>query len=182
MASKPDPRSLFGHLWGSFQTAVNDPLVRDQPGGVQQYVWQSVRNDYLSRGEPLPPGSFQGVNALLSLAGQQRRAAAQLGKAIDAYQLTGRETALTSEHMSPDIDTRPLSAQLTGPRLRIRFGAQMTLQGELIVQNFTWDPGLNVPQTVGGLLEGLDEAAAAAAEDYGFEWTGNATVLSVTTI
>lgn len=182
MSANPDPRSLFGHLWGSFQAAVNDPEVRAQPGGVQSYVWQSIRNDYLSKGEPLPAGSFQAVNALLSLAGAQRRASDALDRSIKDFQRTGIDSAITAEHLAPDIDSRGLGDQAGGALYRIRFEAPMAAGEDQFFSRFTWDPGLEVPQTISELLGGLDDAAAAAAEDYDLEYSGDAAILSITTV
>lgn len=174
MSSNPPRANPLSHLWGSFQRAVNDPQVRATPGGVQQYVWQSVRNDFLSRGENLPPGSFQAVNQLLGLAGQQRRAVQNLNRAISDYQRTGLDQAITAQHLAADIDSRSLDARLGGDRYRIRFQAPMTIEGELVNVPLTWDPGLELPQTVSGLLAGLDDAAMAAAQDYDYEYQGEA--------
>ena len=175
-------RGIFGRLWGSFQAAVNDPEVRAVPGGVQMYVWQSIRNDYLSRGESIPAGSFQAVNALLSLAGQQRAANERLQRALDTYQRTGLDQAILGDHMNADIDSRAPNAMPLGPSLRIRFEAGMIVDGQTIFSSFTWDPGLNPPQSASELLAGIEDAANTAAADYEMEYGGSAAILSITTV
>jgi hypothetical protein len=172
----------LSHLWGSFQAAVNDPDVRAQPGGVQQYVWASVRSDFLSRGENLPPNSFAAVNELLSLAGQQRAANTRLQAAINSYQKTGLDAAIMAEHTAPDIDSRALNEQLLGPAFRIRYEAPFMADGGEIFLPLTWDPGIQIPQSISELMSGLDEAAFTEAGDYGYEYSGGATVVGITTV
>src|SRR5205823_4224852 len=138
--------------------------------------------DFLSKREPLPPGSFQAVNSLLSLAGQQRRATDELDRAIATYRRTGLDQALTGAQIAPDIDSRSLDARLGGAMYRIRYEAAVQVEGDIVMTRFTWDPGLELPQTVSGLLDSLDAEAATAAEDYGWTYDGDAAVLSITSI
>ena len=174
------PNNPLRGLWGSFQAAVNDPDLRAQPGGVAQYVWASVRNDYLSRGESLPAGSFQAVNELLSLAGQQRRAAQELQRAIDTYQRTGLDQAITASHWAEDINARPLNMRGIGTAGIIRFTADYTAQGVTLPMRISHRTPTFWPQSVSELLDLLDQAAAAHADDYDTEFDGNITDISIT--
>lgn len=178
-----NPSNPFSHLWGSFQSAVNDPEIRNVPGGVQQYVWASVRNDYLGRGENLPAGSFAAVNELLSLAGRQRAAATQLGRAVTEFQRTGIDRAIMAgEHTAADIDARSLNQQANGPDWRVRFEYGVTVDGEPVMLRGTWDPGILKPQSVSGLLDAVEQAAQTLAEDYGYEYAGDFALNSITEV
>lgn len=175
-------RDLLGRHWGSFLAAVNDPEVRGQPGGVQSFVWQTLRNDYLSRGEPLPAGAFQAVNTLLGVAGSARRASLALARDITEVNRSGLDRSLVAEHLARDIDARDLGQMPLGPEWRIRFEVAFNVEGESLRQWITWDPGLNPPGTVQELLDSSEDVAQLLAGDYGVDYEGLTGGFSVTTI
>src|SRR6185437_15865248 len=113
-----------------------DPVVRSQPGGVQSYVWQDLRNYYLSRGEPLPKGAFQAVNQLLTLAGQQRR------------EETGQTRGITSSMIAPHLDSRPLGATPEGPQHRVVYLTAHIVEGQTVLSHQTHDFGFALPQNL----------------------------------
>lgn len=173
----------FAHLWGSYQAAVSDPVLRAQPGGIQQFVWASIRNDFLSKGEVIPAGAFAANNALLSLAGQQRAANLKLQDAITKYRATGIDSALiAANHTAADIDSRPAHQQPNGPEWRIRFQYGTIVEGEQFTERGTYNPGLGKPQSISQLLGQIDDAAAAISENYGFEYAGGAEILGITAV
>ena len=169
----------FAGRFGTFQAAVNDPAVRSVPGGVQQYVWQDLRNYYLSRGEPLPPGAFAAVNQLLSLAGQQRRATLELTKAIQTSQRTGRPLGLTSTMVAPHLDTRGLDAMPEGAQHRVVYLTSHVIDGIPYQSYQTHDFGYALPQNLGTLGEVIEAAAQVEAADYEYEWGGIAEPVAI---
>lgn len=178
MAS-PFAGNPFAHRFGTFQAALNDPAVRSTPGGVQMYVWQDLRNYYLSRGEPLPAGAFGAVNQLLNLAGQQRQAALNLSKAVAFAERTGIDQAIVGGHIAPSIDTRPLDAQLGGAQHRVVYETVQVVDGEPVYSYLTHDFGFDLPQSVSALNDVIQQAAQLQAADYGYEWGGVATPAAI---
>ena len=175
-----EARSLLGGHWSSFVGAVFDPAVRSVPGGVQQYVWQSLSNFYLSRGESLPGGSFQAVNRLLSVAGEQRQAQLSLSRALASFEQTGRDSVLLANHIAPGIDTRALNQMPLGPQFRVTYLTQELIEGESVISYRTWDAGFGLPNSVSGLVDTINEVAPFEASDYGYEWAGVATPVAIT--
>lgn len=171
---------LSGYF-GIFQAAVGDPAVRAQPGGIQQYVWQGLTNEFASRGESLPQGAFQHVNQLLSLAGQQRRAAQALAESFTVREQSGFEQALSANHLAPAIDTRALNEQVLGPQARVIYRASLLVEGEPVLQYYTHDFGYDLPQSLGNLQAQVEMAAQLVAADYEYEWGGEATPVSLQT-
>jgi hypothetical protein len=165
--------------WVYAQQAVNDPQVRALPGGVQQYMWQSLNNDYLSRGESLPQGSFQAVNTLLSVAGQQRQASLRLSEAQLGMEQTGFNAPILAQHIAPAIDAEPSHLQPFGPQYRITYMSQEIIDGEAFANYRTHDSGLYLPQSLNQLQSLIEEAAAFEAQDYGYEWGGVATPVAI---
>src|SRR5881397_2655299 len=149
----------FAGRFGTFQAAVNDPTVRRTPGGVQQYVWQDLRNYYLARGEPLPRGSFAAVNQLLSLAGQQRRAQLELSKGYRIREETGRNPSIHAGMIAPHLDTRALNEMPEGARHRVVYLTSNVVEGEAILGHQTHDFGYALPQTLNSLNELVSSAA-----------------------
>jgi len=169
----------FAGRFGTFQAAVNDPQVRATPGGVQQYVWQDLRNYYLSRGEPLPPGSFAAVNQLLSLAGQQRRAQLALSSAYRQREETGQPGTITAGMISTHLDTRALGEQKEGAQHRVVYLTSNIVDGRPILSHQTHDFGYALPQTLDTLNELVASAAQVEAADYGYEWGGIAEPVAI---
>jgi hypothetical protein len=169
----------FAGRFGTFQAAVNDPVVRSQPGGVQSYVWQDLRNYYLSRGEPLPKGAFQAVNQLLTLAGQQRRAQEELSKAFRLREETGQTRGITSSMIAPHLDSRPLGATPEGPQHRVVYLTAHIVEGQTVLSHQTHDFGFALPQNLDTLNELVASAAQVEAADYGYEWAGIAEPLAI---
>lgn len=179
----PGPASNpLSHLWGSFQAAVNDPVVRSQPGGVQSYVWASVRQDFLSRGDPLPAGSFAAVNELLSLAGQQRRARNELQSASNEVFRSGRDqTLIEGSHTALDIDARFPHGD-SRERWRVGFEYSVLVDGQEVMLRGLWDVGpQEKPQSFSDLQAQIEEAAQVQAADYEYEYAGAAALTQITT-
>lgn len=174
-----DARNLLGQHWSAFVGAVFDPEVRAQPGGVQSYVWASLNTFYLSRGETPPPGSFQAVNALLSLAGEQYRAQATLGQALSSFGRTGTDRAIDANMISRAVDAAPLGSQPLGPQYRITYEAMAMVEGQPVFLTLTHDAGYDLPQSLSGLQDLVDAAAPVALSDYDFEFGGVATPAAI---
>jgi len=169
----------FAGRFGTFQAAVNDPEVRRQPGGIQQYVWQDLRNYYLSRGEPLPTGAFQAVNQLLVLAGQQRRAQTELSRAYRLQEETGLPQGIHAGMIAPHLDTRAPGAQTGGAQHRVVYLTSHVVEGQLVLSHQTHDFGFALPQSLTTLNELVESAAQVEAADYGYEWGGIAEPLAI---
>lgn len=169
----------FAGQFGYFQAAVNDPVVRSQPGGVQQYVWGALTNHYASRGETLPPGGLAAVNQLLSLAGQMRRASGELSGALATHQGTGFDQAITGSMISSHLDARPLSEQKLGRQYRAVYLSQEIVEGEPVLSYRTHDFGSDLPQSTSALQDEIEAAAQVSAADYGYDWGGVATPVSI---
>ena len=167
-----------GHA-GLFQSAVNDPEVRSQPGGVQMYVWQGLKNDFLSRGEPLPAGSFAAVNSMLAWAGQQRQASASLAATLATAERTGFDQAILGAHIAPSLDTRSAGEMAAGAQHRVIYLTQELVEGEPVLSYRTHDFGYDLPQSVSALNDAAEAAAQISAADYGYEWAGVATPVSI---
>ena len=174
-----EARSLLGQHWSSFVGAVFDPTVRATPGGVQMYVWQSLSNFYLSRGEALPPNSFAAVNRLLSVAGQQYRANASLGAALLSLERTGLDLTLSADHIAPSINAGRPQDQPLGPQYRATYASLWLVDGEPMLQYRTHDFGYDLPQSVSALKDIIDAAAPVDASDYEAEFGGAATPISI---
>ena len=172
-------RDLLGQHWSTFVGAVFDPAVRSVPGGVQQYVWQGLTNYYASRGEPLPKGSFQAVNRLLSLAGQQRAAQLNLAQALDTFSRSKVEQYISPAHISPAIDATLPSAGAFGNQYRLIYQNHYILNGQEVTQIETHDLGYDLPQSLTQLTATTEMAAAMQAQDYEYEWAGVATPLGI---
>jgi hypothetical protein len=172
-------RTTLGQHWPSVVAAVFDPQVRATPGGVQQYVWASLGNYYISRGENLPAGSFAAVNRLLSLAGQQRQAQATLSQAMLALERTGIDPMLTSAHIAPSIDSRGPGEQALGPQYRATYLSQELVDGVPHLEYRTHDLGYALPQSLTELQNRVEMAAQIEAADYGYEWGGVATPIAI---
>lgn len=169
-------------VWTDIQRAVRDPELRSTPGGITQYVWNAYQQSYLAQGLNPPPATIQDMGQLVSIASAQARAESSLQRSIDTYQRTGLDQALTADHFAPDINARELGSVPGGPDLRVRFAINLVSEGSAVTQWLTWDPGINQPQSVSGLLGGLEDAGRAAAEDYGNEYGGITGDISIATI
>lgn len=181
MSSKP-PGPDLTYLWGIVNRAVRDSELRGRAGGVTQNVWESYKQSYLDRGEAPPPLSVRDVNPLISTAAAQYRAEARLSDSIATYRRTGLDQAITAAHIAPDIDQRPGAGAVSPAFYRVRFGSQLDIEGEPITRFVTWSPQMNLPASVSGLLSALNEAAAAAAEDYGEEYVDLTGFVSITAV
>lgn len=169
----------FAGRFGYFQAAVNDPEVRGIPGGVQQYVWAAIREDYPAGGEPLPSGAFQAVNQLLSLAGTQRRAQAELAAGLRRQEEGPFNVAIEANMAAPHLDTRALNEMVLGPQHRVVYITQDLVEGEPVLSYKTHDFGYNLPQSIAELNAQVEDAAQITAADYGFEWGGVATPVGI---
>jgi hypothetical protein len=160
-----DARQLLGQHWGAFVGAVFDPEVRATPGGVQMFVWQHLTNEYASRGEAFPPGAFQAVNTLLSVAGAQYRAQASLADALHLWQQTGLDQSVESKHWARSVDASEPGARALGFQFRVKFEYSVILEGQEIFARGTWDAGYGLPQSMSGLQAAAEGAAQLAAFD-----------------
>lgn len=172
-------RDLLGLHWSAFVAAVYDPQVRATPGGVQQYVWQSLNNYYLSRGEAIPRGSFQAVNALLSLAGQQRNAGLNLSQSLARLERTGIDQAITAAHIAPAIDSTARPQTRFAPQFRAIYQTAQIIDGERQISTLTHDFSYDLPQSLSGLQAEIEAAAQLQAADYGYEWGGEAVAVNL---
>lgn len=167
-----------GRFGDTFQAAINDPEVRGIPGGLQQYIWSNIREDF-PRGSQLPPGAFQAVNQLLSLAGQQRQAELALARAVSFVQQTGIDQSVDVSFTAPHLDTRALNEMVLGPQHRVVYLTEDLVNGEPVLSYKTHDFGYNLPQSISALQDVTEEAAQLTAADYGYEWNGTATPVAI---
>ena len=175
----PYVNNPLAHYFGYFQAAVNDPQARARPGGVVQMAWQSVQADYAARGVALPAGAFQAANQLLALAGQERRAQANLSAALTRQEKGPFSVAITAEMAAPHLDTRALNEMPLGPQHRVVYLTQDLVEGESVLSYKTHDYGYNLPQSIAQLQADVEDAAQITAADYGFEWGGVATPVGI---
>lgn len=180
MSENPGPD--LSRLWGIVQRAVRDPELRSQPGGVVQNIWASYQSAYLAAGEAPPTLGVQQVNRLVSTAFAQVRAERELGRSIETFQNTGLDQVITGAHIAPDIDARAGVVGATGATFRVRFEYQINMEGEPMTRYITWTPALALPSSVGDLMDALEEAAMAAAEDYGEDFGGLGGLVSITAV
>lgn len=169
----------FAHLAGVFFTARNDPEVLASPGGPAQYVWASIRSDFLRQGEPLPPNSIQAVNEMWKWSSRVENADNNLARALTHLETTGYDTALTSAHIGDAIDARSLSERPLGDQHIAIYKWSYSVEGQEFTDIIQHDFGYDLPETVAGLRDALNSAAEVAAADYGFQWTGTATPISI---
>ena len=172
-------RDLLGVHWSSFVAAVYDPTVRATPGGVQMFVWQSLNNYYLSRGDALPQGAFGAVNSLLSLAGEQRRAGFSLSQALKTWQSSGLDQAITADHVGRSIDSSTFGGFTGLLQYRVIYQTTDIVDGEPQTSYRTWVAGRDLPESTSGLQSAIEDAAQLAAADYGNEWSGEASPVSI---
>lgn len=171
----------FAQYWSTAVAAWNDPELAKGGGPRVQYIWNSISQDYLARGETMPPGSFGYVNALISASAAVARAQNALAADWSAVQRSGFDRAINASHIARDIDSRELNQQPAGPNFRVRFRADVQAGGVGMTQWFTWQPGANLPATVGQLMNSLDIVGRGFAEDYQIEdvsLTGDAVITS----
>jgi hypothetical protein len=173
-------RADLNQLWGPVQRAVNDPAVRAQPGGITQAVWQSYYADLQAGRVTGGPLTIFDVNALVSRASEQRNARGQLAGAIDTFQRTGLDQALSGNMFARDLDAGPGAGFTQAGNFRIRFEANYSVEGETLRRFSTHVAGLNMPQSVAGLLDLLDLAGESDATDYGVEYLGGIGGIDVT--
>ena len=169
----------FAHLAGTYFTARSDPEVRGTPGGVQQYIWQAITNDFVSAGLPLPPGAFQANNDMLRWSTTVINADAALSKSLLGWQDTGRDVGIESSHIAESIDARPLDQRPEGAQYRVIYKTVYSVEGQTFTDTFQHDFGYALPETVGGLYDAIEEAAALQVSDYGYEWEGAAVPISI---
>lgn len=169
-------------LWGIVQRAVRDPELRARPGGVVQNIWSSYQQAYLAAGETPPVLGIAQVNRLVATASAQVRAERELARSVETFRSTGLDQAITAGHIAADIDTRAGVVGATGATFRVRFEYQINVEGEGLTRFLTWTPALNLPATVGGLLDSIEEAARAAAEDYGEDFADLGDLVSITAV
>lgn len=179
-ANPPGPDLTF--LWGIINRAVRDPELTSRPGGVTQNVWESYKQAYASTGEAAPRLGILQVNPLVALAASQYRAEQSLAASVDTYRRTGLDQAITAAHIAADIDRRSGAGNVSPAFYRVRFSSKINVEGESMSRYVTWSPQMAMPTSVSGLLSSLNEAAAAAAEDYGEEFDGLGDFVSITEI
>lgn len=169
MATSPAGRQIFA-VYGILQRAARDPELRARPGGVVQNAWETYKQQALAAGEQPPPLGLQTFNRLYGVVAGQVRAERALGTALATYRRTGFDQALTYEMWAPDIDAR-FQIPTQAPAIsRIRFGVSVNYYGETYTRFLTWEPGLERPQSVAGLLDALEDVGASRLEKYGEEF------------
>lgn len=169
----------FAHLAGAFFTARSDPQVRNTPGGPMSYVWASIHSDFENAGLPVPPNAFQAVNEMWRWTSTVVQADAALSKSLFAWQDTGRDQALGSQHVAESIDGRPLDQRPEGSQFRVVYKTVYSVEGQTFTDTFQHDFGYNLPETVSGLYSAVEEAAAVQVSDYGYDWEGVAVPISI---
>lgn len=169
----------FAHLAGAFFTARNDPEVRAVPGGPMMYVWQSIYSDFQNSGTPLPPNAFMAVNQLWKWSSEVTNADNTLARSLRTLDATGRDQAIDASFISDSLGARPLDQRPEGPQFNVVYRTVYSIEGETFVDTFQHDFGYALPQTVGALNDALDEAAALQVSDYGYEYEGVATPISI---
>lgn len=174
LASNP-----FAHLAAAFFTARTDPEVRAVPGGAMMYVWQSIYSDFQNSGTPIPPGAFQAVNQLWKWSSEVVNADNVLAKGLSTLDATGRDQAIDASFVGESLGARPLDQRPEGAQFSVVYRTVYSVDGEPFVDTFQHDFGYNLPQTLGALNDAIDEAAASQVSDYGYEYEGVATPISI---
>lgn len=167
----------FGFLVGHY----SDPAVRATPGGFQMAVWQTYYDAVQSWAVPPPTISLQTMGHYVSAAAAVARSSMTLQNAIRQVGLTGIDQAITANMVAADIDARSVDQQPLGPNLRVRFQADITLGGIPTSQWFTWESGLQGPQTVQQLLDAIDAAGQAFGQQYNVTYEGLGAAVQITT-
>lgn len=108
MARKDVPKE-FAKYWGIIRSTSMQRLSTAQ-------TWEKIREWEAQRGIARPAGIFSAVSTLRSLATQARVASERLAKA-------GPETVIGAEHISAEINARPLNEQVIAPKYIARFKA-----------------------------------------------------------
>jgi hypothetical protein len=175
----PQARSILGGQWPMIQAAVGHPEVYRPAGGLQAYVWGQVRTYYAKRGQALPQGAFQAVNALLGAAGTQNRAAIALSRTMRLQERTGFTQALTAAHIAPAVDTRSLSQMPRGPRYKVVYRSLRSQGGISVVKDKTHIFGYALPQDLSSLQDAITTASQIDAADYEQEWEGADVPISI---
>lgn len=107
----------FAKYWAIIRSTAMQRLTTAQ-------TWEKIREWESQRGIQRPVGILQAVNTLRSLATQARVASERLAKA-------GPEAVIAAEHISPEINARPLDQQVIAPKYIARFKVTvMTPTGE----------------------------------------------------
>lgn len=169
----------FAHLAGLFFTARTDPAVRATPGGAMQYVWQGITNDFLSAGQPLPPGAFQAVNELWRWSSSVVQADSNLARSLRNFDASGRDQAIDASHIADSINGRPLDQRPEGSQFSVIYRTVYSFQGETFTDTFQHDFGYSLPETAAGLMAAVESAAALQVADYGYDWEGVAVPISI---
>lgn len=152
--TNPSPQGY----WGVIQSASAQKLTTAA-------LWQEIAAFEQAQGITRPPGLFQAVSSMRSLAVSQRVASSALVTA-------GDEVALTAKMISQDINARPLDQQSLAPAYVVRFEANvLTDEGEstqwLSVMNYGY-----LPATKGELLDQVTADGIDMATGYGKVFTG----------
>lgn len=172
------PAGNFGWAWGAIQQAVN-------AGADTSTIWAVVRGEAVRSGVAgesaapggpvrLPPGSFQAVTALRSLAVQHRRAARNFERQADS-------APFTASLAPPDINARAPADRAIFPEYLVRYSLLVeTADGgtevRYVTMRDTWRPDM----TVGDVRQAVMESATGLAADYGVTLAGVADLSPVT--
>lgn len=108
MAGK-DVTKEFAQYWAIIRSTTMQRMTTEQ-------TWEKIREWEAQRGIVRPKGILAAVNTLRRLGTQARVAAEKLAKAA-------ANTVLGPQHISPEINARPLNEQVVSPKYIARFKA-----------------------------------------------------------
>lgn len=117
-------------------------------------LWAQIAAFEQAQGITRPAGLFAAVNQMRSLATSQRNAFQALQDASD-------EAAITSEMISQDFNSRPLTDQSTAPVWTIRFGVSILTENGVEDSWLTYRASGALPATKGDLVDLLSVEAPA---------------------
>lgn len=175
-----DDLGSLASLWGSAVSAWSDPALRSRPGGAVQYLWGAYNNAVGAGYIDPVPGAFGLMNQLSSAAAKVAGSTIRLQEAIGQVQAGAPDIAITAAHWAKDIDHNGVAVSPFEGTARVRVQADVTAGGIGLSQWFTWRPGLDMPQTVGGLIDALGTVLQGFGEDYGLDSIDLGGVVSVT--
>lgn len=139
--------------WGVIRSAGANRLTTAQ-------LWDRIKEFEQNRGITRPASMFTAVSSMRSLATQARTASASLTGADE-------QTVIGAQHISPEINARPLNEFQAAPKYIVRFGARVTTAGGEARRWLSMIFHGSLPGTKGDLMRFLTLQAPALGFGYG---------------
>lgn len=140
-------------IFGSIQRRVGERVTTEE-------IWNAVRAAYDRLNEPLPPGIFQAVNEMRSIAASLRLSSERLSEAE-------RESPITSAMIGRTIYHRSATDPMAGHSYHVRFTVPRSIGNDTTMETYTFSYDGGLPATVGELEDDLSAYVDALSGDYG---------------